>query len=197
MAVTGVWKIAIVALGPNGEGIVNTFYYGPDGTDASISGDAVASAFDGVLPNLITNLVTSDWHYYKTTALCVHGANVGKSGDNNDSAPLVGGLGASDIPIDVCIIGKTKANGVGKHAHGRKYFSPISNTNVDVDGRYVDANAIKASWHTLAQQDVTPAADPFFPVLWDPVHTQAIRIVSDSIAPILGVQKRRRLRLPN
>lgn len=197
MAVTGVWKIAVIGLGPQGEAIVNTFYYGPDGADATVDPALVASAFDGALPNQIADLVSSDWHYYKTTALCVHGTNVGFGDQNSDSAPLVGVLNNGVVPMSVCIIGKTKANNIGRHSHGRKFFSPVDPAYVDVDGKFIDAGTWAADWHTLAQTNVTPAATPFHPVLWDPVNQQAVKITSDSVARICGQQKRRRLRLPN
>lgn len=197
MAVTGVWKIAVIGLGPGGEAIVNTFYYGPDGADVAVDGNLVASTADGTLPAQIQGLVTGDWAYLKTTVLCVHGTNVGKSGENADSAPMVGGLAGASAALSICALGKRKADGIGRHARGRLFLSPIPASTVNVDGKFTPPAGFVAAWAAAAVVTITPAADTFIPGLWDIPHTQFLPILTSSVAPNIGIQKRRRLRLPN
>lgn len=197
MAITGVWAVAVIGLGPSGEAIINTFHYGPDGADVDVDPDLVASAFDGVLQADLRQLVTTDWHYLKTTVLCVHGVNVGKSGENADSAPNAGVLVGPSAPASVCAIGKRRCGVATRHNRGRSFFSPIPASTVNVDGKFTPPAGWVAQWAGLATEVVTPAATPFIPCLWDNVHKQAIATVANSVAPQIGLQRRRRLRQPN
>lgn len=197
MAIIGVWKCALIGLGPQGEAIVNTFFFGPDGADAAVTAVAVANSADTVLAANFAPLVTSDWHYFKTQVLCVHGTNIGKAAESSASAPLVGGLGAGSGPLDICCIVKRKADGIGKHSRGRLYISPILATMVDVDGRMILPGGYDANVQTLIGATITPGASTFVQCLWDKAHTQALAILTATEALISGIQKRRRLRLPN
>ena len=197
MAIVQVWKVAIVGLGPKGEAIVNVFHFGPSTTDLTCTAESVALAADTVLPPLMQGLTTTDWSYYQTQVLCVAGTNIGKSSNNSISAPLFGTLAAPSAPLDICAIMKVKALGIGKHSRGRKFFSPIPQTFVDVDGQFNDLGPYGPAVSAIGSQTLTVGGVTMVPCLWDVTHNQALAVNSVGLARMTGTQRRRRLRLPN
>lgn len=196
MALDSCWKVAVIATGPGGEGIVNTFYYAYDNPDSSVNAQTVADKFDDTLPSAISACVTADWTYRKTTVHCITGTNAGKTAESTVSAGLVGTLAGPPCPIDVCAIAKKLTGGVGKKSRGRFFLSPIPAANVDVDGRWTPPVGFEANL-TVFLNTVSVVGQTFKPVVTGKNGLFPNQITAVHSAEVSGVQKRRRLRQPN
>lgn len=197
MAYLEIWKISVNATGPGGEAIVNTFFYSDPGGASGLDPNDVAVAADGQVPAGIEPMVTSEWHYVKTQVLCVSGTSFGKSGESTFTAPLSGSLAPPSCPMDVTLIAKCHGAVVGRKNRGRRFFSPIRVLDTNVDGRYLSASLHAADITALFTTTLNVGAAVMDMVLFNKPLLAGIKIVAGNAAAMTGIQKRRRLRLPN
>lgn len=197
MALINVWKLAIIGQGPSGEAIVNTFHFGT--ADAEVVTDP--STFCGTATSavwaLLAPLVTADYTFFKAQSLSVHGANIGRSGEDTTHAAENGSMAGASAPMAVAAICKRKADGVGRHARGRIFLSPIAASAMDVDSDFLSPGTYDLQCFGLATVSFVYGGFTYKSCLWDAVHNQALEVIWGGAAPQVGIQKRRRLRLPN
>jgi hypothetical protein len=197
MAYVEIWKVSCCALGPAGEAIVNTFHYGFDGADPASAAVDMAIAADAILPFLIQPFVTAGWNYQKCQVLCVAGGSHGRSAESSAHAPLAGVRAGASAPIDVCAICKVTGGSVGRENRGRSFFSPIKQSDVDVDGRYLVGSALAINAQHMADTVINTGLASYDRVLFAGPPHAAVRLLYGVMADMTGIQKRRRLRLPN
>ena len=196
MAYVEIWKVAVLALGPSAQAVVNTFYYGSTAAAGLLASD-VATAADATLVTLIQPLVTTDWHYQKCQVICVLGSPIGESGENNNAFPSPGLIPNPSAPIDVTGVGKGSGNTIGRSNRCRKFLSPIAVSDVDADGRYLSGGVHAGDIFALLTAPLPVGVVNLDPLIYNHTSHLGVLIVRASMAAMTGVQKRRRLRLPN
>jgi hypothetical protein len=194
---TEVWKVAAIGIGPKGEGIVNTFHYGCVAAPGAITGNTFAAAFliawEGVCPGFFT----TDYTAYGYDALCLAGPNVHKSAFLPASAGILGTLGGPSAPLDLCAIVRRSGLLGGKKSRGRMFMSPLPASWFNVDAKVTPVGFWGANVEAFATASLTVAAILFDPTLYKFGDVVSNQISVSSVAPQSGVQKSRRLRLPN
>lgn len=198
MAYATIWKMTLIGLGPKGEAIVNTFHVGITGAeDPATTALELLLPWQGIIEAQFPQLVTPDWHEYECQALCIKGVNKGKSASVAATVPTFGTLAGPSAPLTVAAIGTRLSDGIGRHSRGRCFICPINAADVDVDGRFTLPGGWLLAWSGCAT--VGPAVGPvtYDCVLYNATADDASLVIQASAADLVGVQRRRRLRLPN
>jgi hypothetical protein len=95
------------------------------------------------------------------------------------------------------MIAKCTGNYFGKENRGRKFLSPVSRASVDADGRMVNPRGFDAQCQAIVVASLNVGGNVLDPVLWSQPPHAANKIIVGSCANLSGIQKRRRVRLPN
>lgn len=192
-----VWKAAVLAVGLDGEAIVNTFHFAYDGTDPVTSGLTVADQVDNVIVPLIAALVTVDWVYVKSQVICVKGTQLGVTGESELTAGASGTVAGVSAPMSLALICKRSGSVAGRHNRGRVFLSPIPAAMMDTGSKITPGPATAANCLALAIGSLNILGNVYDQILWSPGAPNGVLLTQGSPAKIAGVQKRRRLRLPN
>jgi hypothetical protein len=151
------WDIISYGLGPAGERIVNTFhYYWYNPAESPINGDDLCTAFEGAVATPLLAVVTQEYTYDFTRAVCVSGPNAHFEGTSYALRGTTGGDTTPPATITVCLILKRVCDIAERWARGRIFVSPISAALFDVDGWFV--GSIGSSLSALAAGMLEPLA---------------------------------------
>lgn len=198
MAYTAIWKVAALGVGPQGEAIVNTFHLATEGTEPiTRSAVDIATGFQPIFETNFPFCVTADWAGLTISALAVKGPNLGKSGSIDMTAGLVGTLPGPSAPLTVAVIGIRRSGAVGRHSRGRSFLSPTTAGDVTVDGKYTDPGGVLAQWGAVGGSGPLVGGIQYDAVLYNTVANDCSKVIVTALGRTIGVQRRRRLRLPN
>ena len=190
------WKCALVGVGPKGEAIVNTFHYGLDTLEGPVDPYVFATAFQTMVSMQFPPLVTSDWLDYSYSATSVKGTNLGLSATLGSL--ITNGLLAppSSAVVD-CAIMRRQATYPGRKGRGRMFISPLPEASFDVDGKFTPPIGWEAAAEALAMAPLTVGVNTYVACLFNKTTVTAEQITHAQSSPLMGVMRRRRLRLPN
>lgn len=193
----GIWQIAIVGVGPQGEAVVNTFHYE---TSTETLSTAIADEFciqvrDNLLQDMLPAL-TDDWTGFQISALCVSGLNALRTSSLGIPTE-VGAMIGTSAPMQSTAIIKRQGAAVGRHGRGRVYISPTEVSQFDVDGRFTPSGAEFTNLAVAMLSPINVLGLAYRPVLWDKEGLLSNDVISTSVSQIAGVRRSRRLRFPN
>lgn len=196
--------VKIMGSGPAGEEILNVLHYAsPDPGTVEISDlDTFISNFIGGYMSVFTAVVTPDWDGVKLTVETLQNngqPNIIQEWDLTGSAGT--NPGDSAQLYECLIIGK-RTGVASRKGRGRIYVSPIPAEWVDVDGSMILTAPIVAIITPLASQllETVTGGVEWYPVLVEMTGNAVVNataIIATGVSRTVGIQRSRRVRLPN
>lgn len=203
MAITfPVIEVKVLGTGPAGEAILNVLHYQASEavTISPINLQTFAANFIAGVLNPLTACLTNDWDGSQLTVRTLQNNGTANIEYEESLVGTTGGIAAVSAPLCNCVLLQKKTGYVGRHARGRMYISPVPDTYFDADGTLDQAAAGAGGFGALIPAllaTITALAIWTLVVCDVPGLTNAYAVSDVQYNPVLGLQRSRRIRIPN
>lgn len=199
MAVGDVIRLVLKGFGPQAEEMINTLFYRQTSGIIDLAASTALLWTSQWIFDHLTDYLNCIGTDYTFDSVTLHGLNGGIATLAVDDFSATGapgsGSGVSGSFERSAVIRKRTGTG-GRHGHGRLFLPMTPNGNFFTDGLINPAGPDLGAFGTFASEMLLPVTsilfDSWAPVLVDRNTISTLFLTSTDVAPLVGVQRRRR-----
>lgn len=191
-----VWVASLLGLGISGEAITNVVRIVPSASSIPPSAAVMASVVDTLLAPLILACVTDDYKYQTTSVKRYETGAVVEEASNSDHFGDTGSNAGTPAPQVNCAILRLYSAQPGRHGRGRMFISPVLASLMTVQGNFDITFAPLADLGAALCEAFSAGGVQHNFAVGSSANLVAYPYDHFAVAPTIGVQRRRRTRLP-